>query len=60
MSYINDVRRALKDILREDDKALIIGEDIEDPFGGCFKVTRGFSKEFPNRIINMGATTVNA
>lgn len=52
MVYINDVRRALKEIMQKDGKTLLIGEDIQDPFGGCFKVTRGFTKYFPNRIIN--------
>jgi 2-oxoisovalerate dehydrogenase E1 component len=29
-----------------------IGEDIEDPYGGAFKVTKGLSSEFPDRVRN--------
>lgn len=50
--YIAEIRNALKDALKEDDKVILIGEDIQDPFGGCFKVTRGLSTEFPGRVIN--------
>ena len=50
--YLTEIRRALRDALKEHDKVILIGEDIKDPFGGCFKVTRGLSTEFPGRIIN--------
>ena len=30
---------------------LILGEDITDPYGGAFKVTRGLSSEFPDRVL---------
>lgn len=29
-----------------------IGEDIEDPYGGAFKVTKGLSSKFPERVRN--------
>ena len=29
-----------------------IGEDIEDPYGGAFKVTKGLSSEFPSQVRN--------
>jgi 2-oxoisovalerate dehydrogenase E1 component len=32
--------------------AFHIGEDIEDPYGGAFKVTRGLSTEFPGQVKN--------
>lgn len=31
--------------------AFHIGEDIEDPYGGAFKVTKGFSSEFPSQVM---------
>lgn len=52
MSYINDLRNALKQVLDSNPNTLILGEDLLDPFGGCFKVTRGFTEKYPNRIIN--------
>ncbi len=43
-----DLRRALKD----DPRVLLFGEDIEDPKGGVFGLTRGLSTEFPGRVVN--------
>ena len=31
---------------------LMIGEDIQSPYGGAFKVTRGLSDQFPLRVIS--------
>lgn len=31
--------------------AYMIGEDVLDPYGGAFKVTRGISTEFPQRVL---------
>ena len=33
------------------DGAYMIGEDVLDPYGGAFKVTRGLSTEFPQRVL---------
>ena len=30
--------------------AFMIGEDIMDPYGGAFKVTKGFSSDFPEQV----------
>ena len=30
--------------------SFFIGEDIVDPYGGAFKVTNGFSTDFPNQV----------
>ena len=32
--------------------ALIVGEDIADPYGGAFKATKGISTEFPSSVIS--------
>jgi len=37
--------------MRENDKVLVIGEDILDPYGGAFKVTKGLSTAFPDRVL---------
>ena len=42
--YFND--------LIEDEKVIFIGEDILDPYGGAFKVTKGLSTRFPKRVIS--------
>lgn len=33
-----------------DERIHVLGEDIADPYGGSFKVTRGLSTEFPGRV----------
>jgi pyruvate/2-oxoglutarate/acetoin dehydrogenase E1 component len=46
--------RALGDTLRHtleaDPRVVMLGEDILDPYGGAFKVTRGLSTDFPTRV----------
>ncbi|RME81498.1 MAG: alpha-ketoacid dehydrogenase subunit beta [Caldilineae bacterium] len=37
-------------ILAEDERAVVLGEDILDPYGGAFKVTSGLSTRFPERV----------
>jgi pyruvate/2-oxoglutarate/acetoin dehydrogenase E1 component len=34
-----------------DNRVILIGEDILDPYGGAFKVTRGLSTAYPERVI---------
>lgn len=41
-------RRALED----DPKVLFFGEDIEDPKGGVFGLTKGLSEAFPKQVFN--------
>jgi 2-oxoisovalerate dehydrogenase E1 component len=36
-----------------DERIILIGEDIEGPYGGAFKVTKNLSLEFPGRVRNM-------
>ena len=49
--YVTEIRRALKDVMK-DEKVIMLGEDIRDPFGGCFKVTQGLSSLYGDRVIN--------
>jgi 2-oxoisovalerate dehydrogenase E1 component len=46
------INRALHEIIGQNENVVHLGEDIEDPYGGAFKVTRGLSEQFPNRVIN--------
>jgi pyruvate/2-oxoglutarate/acetoin dehydrogenase E1 component len=43
---------ALHHALENDERVFVIGEDILDPYGGAFKVTRGLSTKFPARVIS--------
>src|SRR5689334_22404670 len=42
---------ALGALLAEDPGLYLLGEDITDPYGGAFKVTRGLSTRHPDRVL---------
>lgn len=50
------MREVLRDKLRTDERVFLFGEDIEDPKGDVFGVTRGLSTEFPGRVQNSALT----
>lgn len=45
------LNRAHHRLLREDPRAVMVGMDILDPYGGAFKVEKGLSTAFPERVI---------
>ena len=50
MKYILSIRNAIEKLITEKN-AYVIGEDIREPYGGAFKVTKGLSDKFPKNII---------
>jgi pyruvate/2-oxoglutarate/acetoin dehydrogenase E1 component len=42
---------ALHAAMEQDERVFVLGEDILDPYGGAFKVTRGLSTKFPSRVL---------
>ena len=50
------MREAINGVLRHwlgtEPRVILYGEDIEDPKGDVFSVTRGLSTEFPGRVLN--------
>jgi 2-oxoisovalerate dehydrogenase E1 component len=46
------LNRALDRILSQDQRVMLIGEDLADPYGGAFKVTQGLSSKYGNRILS--------
>ena len=42
---------ALGAALAADDRLYVLGQDITDPYGGAFKITRGLSTRFPRQVI---------
>jgi acetoin:2,6-dichlorophenolindophenol oxidoreductase subunit beta len=48
---VHELNRALRDALADDSRVVVMGEDIADPYGGAFKVTRGLTTEFPDRVL---------
>ena len=43
---------ALARLLALDERVVLLGEDLHDPYGGAFKVTQGLSTSFPDRVIS--------
>ena len=37
--------------MEEDPAIILLGEDLLDPYGGAFKVTKGLSTRFPDRVL---------
>ena len=35
-----------------DEKVIFLGEDIVDPYGGAFKITKNIKNKFPKQIIS--------
>ena len=48
----NAIREVLKNHLLDNATVTLYGEDIEDPKGDVFGVTKGLSTRFPGRVIN--------
>jgi len=46
ITYRQALFEGMREELQRDPKVFIMGEDIEDPFGGSYKVTKGLSSEF--------------
>lgn len=49
---VTALNEGLRSIMQKDERTVILGEDIRDPYGGPFKITKGLSQEFPDRVIN--------
>lgn len=43
---------ALRDLLEQDERVIVIGEDLHEPYGGAFKVTAGLSERFATRVVS--------
>ncbi len=50
-TVLESLNTALHQALADDERVVILGEDILDPYGGAFKVTRGLSTAFPRRVL---------
>jgi len=52
ISFIEAVNRGLREEMARNPKIVMWGEDIADPKGGVFGVTRGLSTLYPDRVNN--------
>jgi len=51
-TYAQSINKALEAKLISDKRVVLLGEDIQDPYGGAFKVTKGLSSRYSKRIMN--------
>lgn len=52
LTMLQALREVLRSRLSDDNRVFLYGEDIEDPKGDVFGVTKGLSTEFPGRVRN--------
>jgi pyruvate/2-oxoglutarate/acetoin dehydrogenase E1 component len=50
-SVLDSLNSSLHQAFLDSDQVYLLGEDILDPYGGAFKVSRGLSSKFPDRVI---------
>ncbi|MET9390877.1 2-oxo acid dehydrogenase subunit E2 [Streptomyces sp. NPDC006624] len=46
------LNRALHALFRNEERLHLLGEDVSDPYGGAFKITKGLSTGFPDRVLS--------
>lgn len=51
-TMVGAINNTFRKALEEDPKVVFFGEDIEDPKGGVFGITKGLSEAFPNQVFN--------
>jgi pyruvate/2-oxoglutarate/acetoin dehydrogenase E1 component len=52
MLFVQSLNNALHEMMAKDRQVILIGEDILDPYGGAFKVSKGLSTQFPKQVIS--------
>src|ERR1019366_4534433 len=52
VTMIDAINHGLREEMEHNPKIVMWGEDVADPKGGVFGVTRGLSTAFPGRVFN--------
>jgi pyruvate/2-oxoglutarate/acetoin dehydrogenase E1 component len=50
-SVLESLNSALHQAFSDNKNVYLLGEDVLDPYGGAFKVTRGLSTKYPDRVL---------
>lgn len=50
-TYLASLRAAMHMTLAQDPRVFLMGEDVLDPYGGAFKVSKGLSTDYPGRVL---------
>ena len=51
-SVLESLNSALHQAFLDNQYVYLLGEDVLDPYGGAFKVTRGLSTNYPDRVLS--------
>lgn len=51
-TMVGAINSTFRSMLEHDDRTVFFGEDIEDPKGGVFGLTKGLSDAFPRQVFN--------
>jgi pyruvate/2-oxoglutarate/acetoin dehydrogenase E1 component len=51
-TVLQALNASLHHVMETDERVYLIGEDLLDPYGGAFKVTRGLSTKYPQRVLS--------
>jgi pyruvate/2-oxoglutarate/acetoin dehydrogenase E1 component len=49
-TVLEALNRGLHQVFADDTRVYLIGEDLLDPYGGAFKVSKGLSSKYPDRV----------
>jgi pyruvate/2-oxoglutarate/acetoin dehydrogenase E1 component len=52
MKFVASINYALDRLLLENKNVVFYGEDLADPYGGAFKVSKGLSTKYPGRVLS--------
>jgi 2-oxoisovalerate dehydrogenase E1 component len=52
ITMVEALNRGLREEMERNEKIVMWGEDVADPKGGVFGVTRGLGEAFPGRVVN--------
>ncbi len=50
-TVLQALNEAMHEAMDRDERVVFLGEDILDPYGGAFKVSKGLSTRFPGRVL---------
>lgn len=50
-TVLESLNSGLRAAMDADDRVYVLGEDVLDPYGGAFKVTKGLSTAYPDRVM---------
>ncbi|HEU4895719.1 MAG TPA: transketolase C-terminal domain-containing protein [Acidimicrobiia bacterium] len=50
-TVLQSLNEGLHSAMASDERVYVLGEDVLDPYGGAFKVTKGLSTAYPDRVM---------